>query len=112
VATALCDIASASNVGIHLFEDRLPFSEPVSAACEILGLDPLYVANEGKCLAIVDSRASEEILHALREHPLGRGACIIGEVTETHPGRVFLKTRIGGTRILSMLTGEQLPRIC
>ena len=82
------------------------------SAAELLGLDPLYVANEGKCLVIVAPEDAEKTLRIMRRHPYGRNAAIIGEVTEQHPGRVLLKTRIGGTRILSVLTGEQLPRIC
>jgi hydrogenase expression/formation protein HypE len=112
VATALNEIAQQSGVGIRLFEERLPFHPSVSAACEILGLDPLYVANEGKCLVIVSHDQSEEVLSVMRKHAYGKGSKIIGEVTEENPGRVLLRTRIGGTRILSMLTGEQLPRIC
>ncbi len=81
-------------------------------ACEILGLDPLYVANEGKCLLIVAREAGETVLAALRQDPLGREAALIGEVVADHPGRVVLRSRIGGQRIVDMLSGEQLPRIC
>ena len=112
VATALNEIAQQSSVGIRLFEDQLPYHPSVSAACEILGLDPLYVANEGKCLVIVSRAQSEELLRGMKKHAYGKGSKIIGEVTEENPGRVLLRTKIGGTRILSMLTGEQLPRIC
>ena len=82
------------------------------AACEILGFDPLYVANEGKCIAIVAPEAADAALVALRADPLGREAVIIGEVVAEHPGKVTMRTRIGGTRIVDMLSGEQLPRIC
>jgi len=84
----------------------------VRGACEILGLDPLYVANEGKCLAIVAPGAAEQALALLRAHPLGREAALIGEVVADHPGRVMMRSRVGGTRIVDMLSGEQLPRIC
>ena len=81
-------------------------------ACEILGLDPLYVANEGKCLIIVAPEKSEAVLAAVREHPAGRAAADVGEVIEEHAGQVTLRSRIGGMRIVDMMSGEQLPRIC
>jgi len=112
VATALNEIAEASRVGIRLHEDALPVNPSVTAACEMLGLDPLYVANEGKCLVFTPADSAEEVLGVLHEDPLGRAARAIGEVVEDHPGRAVLRTRVGGTRILSILTGEQLPRIC
>lgn len=112
VATALNEIAGQSGVGIHLFEETLPISKPVMAASELLGLDPLYLANEGKCLMAIDPKDAEAVLEAMRGHRYGKNAKIIGQVTDESPGRVLLKTRVGGTRILSMLTGEQLPRIC
>ena len=112
VATALNEIAGQSGVGIHLFEDSLPISKPVMAASELLGLDPLYLANEGKCLIAVAPRDADAVLSAMIKNPYGKNAKTIGQVTDQHPGRVLLKTRVGGTRILSMLTGEQLPRIC
>jgi hydrogenase expression/formation protein HypE len=112
VATALNEIASQSRVGIHLFEESLPISKPVFSASEILGIDPLYVANEGKCLVILPREEGDEVLRAMKRHREGKGARIIGEVTEENPGRVLLNTRVGGTRIVSMLVGEQLPRIC
>jgi hydrogenase expression/formation protein HypE len=112
VATALNEVAQQSGVGIRLQESSLPVRPEVSAACEMLGLDPLYVANEGKLLALVDPEETEIVLAAMRQHPLGKHACIIGEVVSEHVGRVILKTRIGGSRIVDMLSGEQLPRIC
>lgn len=112
VATTLNEIALQSSVGIRLFEEALPVRDDVAGACELLGLDPLYVANEGKVLACVPGEKAEEILHIMREHPLGTLARCIGEVTEDDPGRVFLRTRIGGHRLVDMLRGEQLPRIC
>lgn len=112
VATALNEIARQSRVGIQLVEEEIPVSKSVNAACEILGLEPLYVANEGKCLAIVSTEDCENVLKAMKNNKYGRNARIIGVVTGENEGKVFMKTRIGGTRILSMLTGEQLPRIC
>jgi hydrogenase expression/formation protein HypE len=112
VATSLNEIARQSQVGIRLEENRLPVREAVTAACEILGLDPLYVANEGKVLALVVPEDAEKVLAVMRAHPLGRETCVIGEVVRDHPGRVVLETGIGGTRIVDMLSGEQLPRIC
>jgi len=112
VATALNEIAGQSGVGMYLFEETLPISKPVMAASELLGLDPLYIANEGKCLIAVDPKDVEAVLEAMRRHRYGKNARVIGQVTYENPGRVLLKTRVGGTRILSMLTGEQLPRIC
>jgi hydrogenase expression/formation protein HypE len=112
VGTTLCEIAEMSKVGIDLDEDTLPVSPGVSGLCELLGIDPLFVANEGKMLAFVAKPAAEAALAALRSHPLGAAACIIGEVVPDHPGRVHLRTRIGGARMVSMPAGEQLPRIC
>ncbi len=112
ITSALTEIAQSARVGIFLDEARIPISEEVKGACEILGLDPLYVANEGKLLAIVAGDEAGPVLSAMRAHPLGRNAAIIGTVTDKHPGLVFMKTRIGGTRIVDMLSGEQLPRIC
>jgi hydrogenase expression/formation protein HypE len=99
-------------VGIHLHETRIPVWDAVRGACEILGLDPLYVANEGKCLALVAPDAAEAVLAAMQADPLGQEGAIVGEVVAEHPGRVMLRSRIGGTRVVDMLSGEQLPRIC
>ncbi len=112
VASALNEIAAQAGVGIRLDEASIPIWEAVRGGCEILGLDPLYVANEGKCLAIVDPSAADAVLAAMRDHPKGREAAIIGEVVAEHPARVVLRSRIGGERIVDMLSGEQLPRIC
>lgn len=112
VATTLNEIAQQSGVGIRLFEDSLPIREDVAGACELLGLDPLYVANEGKVLACVPSASAAAVLDAMRSNPHGKEACQIGEVVATDVGRVFLRTRIGGHRLVDMLRGEQLPRIC
>jgi hydrogenase expression/formation protein HypE len=112
ITSALTEIAQTARVGIKLDEAQIPISEEVKGACEILGLDPLYVANEGKLLAIVAATAVEAVLTAIRAHPLGSNAAVIGEVIEDHPGFVTMKTRVGGNRVVDMLSGEQLPRIC
>ena len=112
LATSLNEIAIQSNVGIELFEDQIPVRESVLGACEILGLDPLYIANEGKLIAIVGPEDTEEVLNCMKAHPYGSEAVIIGRVVSQDPKRVFMKTGVGGTRILDMLAGEQLPRIC
>jgi hydrogenase expression/formation protein HypE len=112
VASALNEIAAASRVGVRIVERDLPVPGEVRAACEILGLDPLYVANEGKLLAFVARDEAEALLEAMRAHPLGRGAAIIGEATAEHPGMVVARTAIGGTRVVDTQVGEQLPRIC
>jgi hydrogenase expression/formation protein HypE len=112
VASALNEIAEKAGVGISVSEETIPIGEEVKGACEILGLDPLYVANEGKLLAFVAPEEAEKVLAAMRNHPLGREAAVIGEVVPSHPGTVVMKTRVGGTRVVDMLSGEQLPRIC
>lgn len=112
VASSLNEIAAASQVGVRLEERALPVPAPVRAACELLGLDPLYVANEGKLIAIVARADAERALAVLRAHALGAEAAIIGEVTAEHPGVVVARTGIGGTRVVDMQLGEQLPRIC
>jgi hydrogenase expression/formation protein HypE len=112
VASALNEIAASAGVGVRLEETRIPVGEEVRGACEILGLDPLYVANEGKCIAIVAPDVAEAVLAAMRAHPLGAQAVRIGEVVGDHPGKVFMRSRIGGLRVVDMLSGEQLPRIC
>jgi hydrogenase expression/formation protein HypE len=93
-------------------QHSIPVRESVKGACEVLGLDPLYVANEGKLLAFVVPEMAEAVLDRMRQHPLGRDAAIIGEVVDTNPGMVLMKTEIGGTRVLDVMFGEQLPRIC
>ena len=112
LSSTLNEIAVQSKTGIRLVEADIPIWDQVRGACEILGLDPLYVANEGKMLAIVAREAAEAVLAAMRRHPLGQEAAIIGEVVEEHPGRVFLRSRIGGQRVVDVMSGEQLPRIC
>jgi hydrogenase expression/formation protein HypE len=112
LATALNELATRSQVGIEIDETSLPVREAVRAACELLGLDPLYVANEGKLVAIVAPEAADTALATLRAHRYGREATIVGHVTKAHPGRVVLRTALGARRIVDMLVGEQLPRIC
>jgi hydrogenase expression/formation protein HypE len=111
VATTLKEIARQSGVNLTLDETSLPIARPVAGVCAILGLDPLYVANEGKLLAVVAPESAPAALAALRRHPLGQAAAIIGEVGPGD-GRIQLKTLVGGTRMVEMLAGEQLPRIC
>ena len=112
VGTALNEIAEKSDVGIRIYEERLPLKDEVVGICELLGFDPLYIANEGKLLAFVGADHAEEVLAAVKEDKFGKDGCIIGEVVAENQGKVFMQTRIGGTRIVDMLTGEQLPRIC
>jgi hydrogenase expression/formation protein HypE len=112
VATALNEVAHQSGVGIELEESNIPVRPEVNAACEMLGLDPLYVANEGKVVVLVAPEDADQVLNKMRLHPLGRNSCVIGRVVSEHPGRVVLQTGIGGRRIVDMLSGEQLPRIC
>jgi hydrogenase expression/formation protein HypE len=112
VATVLHEIANSSKTGMLLQETEIPVRDSVRGACEILGLDPLYVANEGKLIAIVAPSAADAVVTRMRANPLGVDSRIIGEVVEEHPGMVLMKTEIGGTRILDTLFGEQLPRIC
>lgn len=112
IASALNEIAQTSEVGIRLDEAALPVPGPVTAACAVLGLDPLYVANEGILVAIVAGESADVALQALQGHPLGADAARIGEVTDHHRGLVQMRTGIGGRRIVDMLPGDQLPRIC
>jgi hydrogenase expression/formation protein HypE len=112
VATTLNEIAKTSGVGMRLHEDKIPVRESVRGACELLGLDPLYVANEGKLVAIVAPERVEAVLARMHKHDLGKDAVIIGEVVEDHPGMVLMRTGIGGSRVLDVMFGEQLPRIC
>lgn len=112
IATTLNEIVRRSNVGIVLDEKRIPIREDVKGACEILGIDPLYVANEGKLVAVVDREEAEKVLDRMRGHRDGKEAQIIGEVVAEHPRMVVMRTGIGGTRIVDLMMGEQLPRIC
>ncbi|HEX2675920.1 MAG TPA: AIR synthase-related protein, partial [Polyangiales bacterium] len=112
LSSSLHEIGAASNVGVVLDERRLPLRSEVRGACELLGLDPLYVANEGKLVAAVPPHAAEAVLDAMHAHPLGRDAVVVGEVVAEHPGVVTMRSMIGGERVVAMLGGEQLPRIC
>lgn len=112
LATTLNEIALQANVGILLDEDSIPVNPAVRTACDILGYDPLYLANEGKFVLIVETSYSDSALVAVKQHPLGREARIIGKVTTEWPGLVGLRTTIGGIRLLDMLVEDQLPRIC
>jgi hydrogenase expression/formation protein HypE len=112
LSSTLNEIAALSRAGIALEEQAIPIREAVRGACELLGLDPLYVANEGKLVAIVAPEAADTVLAAMRAHPLGRDAARIGAVTAAHPGLVTLRTPLGTTRVVDMLSGDQLPRIC
>lgn len=112
VATALNEIAKASDVTIAIKEDAIPVRAAVRGACEILGIDPLYMANEGKLIAVVPPQHADAVVAAMRQHPLGADARIIGEVWAEPKGLVFLQTEIGGNRVVDMLVGDPLPRIC
>ena len=112
VSSALNELAKASGVGVRLDEAAIPIRREVHAACEMLGLDPLYVANEGKLLAVVPAESAPSLLAAMREHPLGENAAIIGEIVADKSRMVVMKSLVGGNRVVTMLSGEQLPRIC
>jgi len=112
LATTLNELAKQSKVSIRIEEEKIPVREEVLAACEMLGFDPLYIANEGKLVAIGPAKEAEKILKAMRENHYGKGAAIIGEVKAEHPGRVAMKTCLGASRIVDMLVGDLLPRIC
>jgi hydrogenase expression/formation protein HypE len=112
LASTLNELATASRVGVTIVESAIPLRPEVRSACEVLGLDPLYVASEGKLIVVVPPDDADAVLAAMRKHPLGERAAIIGEVVAAHPGMVTQRSRIGGERIVSMLAGEQLPRIC
>jgi hydrogenase expression/formation protein HypE len=112
LATVLWEVANASRVGIVVEEEKIKVREEVRGVCDLLGFDPYYLANEGKLVAFVPQGEAEKVLEAMRGNPLGSEAAIIGRVVEENPGRVLLKTRIGGHRLLEPLSGELLPRIC
>jgi hydrogenase expression/formation protein HypE len=112
LAATLNELAHQSGVGITLQEEAIPVREAVAAACEILGLDPLYVANEGKLLAICPADEAERLVTAMQQHPLGAGAAVIGDVSADMPGLIRMVTAFGGTRVIDWLAGEPLPRIC
>ncbi|MFA9400092.1 MAG: hydrogenase expression/formation protein HypE [Acidobacteriota bacterium] len=112
LATVLAELSLAAEVGVTLQESALPIRPEVNGACEILGIDPIYVANEGRLVAVVAPESADKALAALRSDPLGREAAIIAEVTAEPPGLVILETTLGGTRVVDMLAGDPLPRIC
>jgi hydrogenase expression/formation protein HypE len=112
VSSTLNELATASGMGVELDEGAIPLRTEVKGACEMLGLDPLYVANEGKLIAVVPPEDAGRALEAMRSHPLGRNAAIIGSVVAGHPGMVVLRSRVGGSRVVTLMAGEQLPRIC
>jgi hydrogenase expression/formation protein HypE len=112
LATTLNELAQQSRVGMKLYEAKIPIHPEVSAACELLGLDPLYVANEGKLICICDQDDAEQLLTVMQSHPLGKQAAIIGEVIEDEHGFVQMETSFGGSRVVDWMAGEQLPRIC
>ncbi len=112
LSSALNELAESSRVGVKLTEAAIPVRPEVHAACEMLGLDPLYVANEGKLMAVVPAADAGRLLEVMRGHPRGKDAAIIGEVVADHPGLVLLRSLIGGERVVTLLAGEQLPRIC
>jgi hydrogenase expression/formation protein HypE len=112
LASALNELAAASNMGVRMTEAAVPVRPEVRAACEMLGLDPLYVACEGRLMAVCPPSGADRLVTAMRSHPLGRRSAIVGEVVGEHPGVVTLRTAIGGERVVPMLSGDQLPRIC
>ncbi|HYR41701.1 MAG TPA: hydrogenase expression/formation protein HypE [Terriglobia bacterium] len=112
LATVLNEIASGANCHIKIDEERIPLRPDVAGACELLGLDPLYVANEGKLVVVVAPELAEQVVHAMRQHPLGRESAVIGEIQHEPHGFVAMRTAFGGSRIVDMLSGDQLPRIC
>ncbi len=112
VATVLNELAKDCGLGIDILQSAMPVSEQVEGACEMLGLDPLYVANEGIFIAVVKAKIADDVVEVLKTSVIGKNATIIGSVTTEHPKNVILTSSIGGRRMLNMLTGEQLPRIC
>ncbi len=112
VATVLTELAEITGMGIEIDEQEIPVNENVRGMCELLGYDPLYVANEGKVIMVVSSEDTDQVLKAINNDKLGSNSSVIGEIVDEHPGRAWITTTIGGKRILDMLAGEQLPRIC
>jgi hydrogenase expression/formation protein HypE len=112
LASSLNEIATQSRVGILIDETKLPVLPDVQSACDLLGMDPMYVPNEGKLVAIVDPSIADAVLMRIREHPRGKDASIIGRVMDQHKGMLAARTRIGGIRIIPLQIGEQIPRIC
>ncbi len=112
LSSALNELAEASRVGVKIDEASIPIRAEVRGACEMLGLDPLYVANEGKLIAVVPEDDAERLVAVMRTHPLGRNASLIGQIVPQHPGMVTMRSLVGGERVVTLLSGEQLPRIC
>ena len=112
LATTLNELAKSSQVGIHIFQDKIPVRGEVNSACEILGIDPLYVANEGKLVAVVPAKDADKMLQKMKQNEAGKDACIIGEVTEEHNEMVVMQNTLGVDRVIDVPLGEQLPRIC
>ena len=112
LAAVLNELAAASNVGIEFDEKAVPIQPEVNAACEMLGLDPFYIANEGKMIIVLPENKADEVLLAMRKHPLGKNSALIGKIVENHPGMVTARTSIGGMRVVDLPAGELLPRIC
>jgi len=112
LGTVISELARSNEYGIQINEEMLPVNDSVRGMCELLGFDPIYVANEGKIVIVAAQEDADAILECMHNHELGKESQIIGEVQSTHPGKAWLTTSIGGNRILDMLAGEQLPRIC
>lgn len=112
LASVLCEVAEKHKTGVEIYEDKVTLNENVRGLCELLGFDPFYVANEGKIIMIVDENDAEKVIECLKKNEFGKEAAVIGQIVDEHPAKAVLKTGIGGTRIIDMLAGEQLPRIC
>jgi hydrogenase expression/formation protein HypE len=112
LATTLNEISMNQNFGITIYEENIPIKEEVRAVSELLGLDPLYIANEGKAIIICDPSSEDKILSIIKNHEYGKDARVIGEVINDYPGKVLMRTMYGVNRFLEMLSGEQMPRIC
>lgn len=112
LGTVIAELAKGKDFGIHLNEDKLIINEGVRGMCELLGFDPIYVANEGKVVMVVAAEDAEKVISELKRHKTGKHAAIIGEITSDHKGKAWLETQVGGKRIIEMLSGQQLPRIC
>ncbi len=112
LATVMAELAKSNHLGIELIEEAIPVNDAVRGVCELLGFDPLYVANEGKVVMVVDADQADAVVSVMKKHPLGTHTAVIGEITGTHPGKTWMHTAIGGKRMVDMLAGSQLPRIC
>lgn len=112
VASVLNEVVAHRSFAVQLFEENIPLREEVRGVCDILGIDPLYAANEGKIVMVVEGKWADQMVQSIRSHPMGRGANIIGEITGKHSGKVYLQTEVGGKRLVPLLLEDQLPRIC